>query len=78
MNIFLLTQLHKLFWTCRIHFKLVLKLFTPFNTFSVQYLLGNVFDTSKEANIYELKGLYSFIFKVYGLKCIEVSDINKF
>jgi len=31
-----------------------------------------------QKNVIELKWLHSFIFKVYGPKYIEVSDIDKF
>jgi len=34
---------------------LVLELFTLFDTFFVQYLLKNAFDTSKKVNLIELK-----------------------
>jgi len=44
-------------------FMLALELFTLFDTFVVQYLLRNAFDT-KKINAIELKELYSFIFKV--------------
>jgi len=43
---------------------LVLKLLTLFETFLVQYMLENAFNTSKKGNVIGLKGLYSFIFKV--------------
>jgi len=45
-------------------FILVLKFFTLFDTFLVQYLLRNMFDTSKKVNVIELKGQYLFIFKI--------------
>jgi len=52
------------FLTCRMLFILVLKFFTLFDTFLVQYLLRNMFDTSKKVNVIELKGQYLFIFKI--------------
>jgi len=57
---------------------LVLELFTLFDTFLVQYLLRDAFNTPKKVNIIELKGLHSFIFKVQGLKRINVSDRDEF
>jgi len=78
MNIVLLTQLCWFFFMCRMFFVVVFEFFTLFNTFLVQYLVRNMFDTSKEVNVIELKWLYSFIFKVYGPKYIEVLDSDEF
>ena len=55
---------------------LILKLFTPFDTFPIQYLLENAFDTSKKVNEIGLKRLYSLIFKVYGSKFIKVLTLD--
>jgi len=38
----------------------------------------NVFDTSKTFNVIDLKGLYLFVFKVWGEKYIKVSNMDKF
>jgi len=55
-----------------------MKFYTLFDTFLVQYLLRNMFDTSKKVNVIEFKGLYSFIFKVQGSKYIKILDRDKF
>jgi len=52
------------FVVCRTRFMLAFELFQPFDTFPLQYLLRNLFDTSNKFNIIGLKGLDSFTFIV--------------
>jgi len=49
---------------CQICFILTLKLFALFDTFLIQYIVENIFDTLKKFDVIELKELYLLIFKV--------------
>jgi len=42
------------------------------------YVWKCVRHVKKKIDVIRIKELYSFIFKVLGLKCIEVSDMDKF
>jgi len=46
--------------------------------FSLQCQQRNAFDTKKDFKVMRLKELFSFIFKIWGPKYIQVLDNDKF